>query len=180
MYPREKCERKWVIPYSSRTRISENTIYRWIRRYQKSGGRIESLYPGKRGDQGKPRKLDEETINIVLTTRRSQMGTPVPMLLDSLKRQALVPASTGLTTIYRLFHCHGLMDPSPKPEDRRKYEAEMVNDIWQSDVMHGPKVVVNQKMRKTYLIAFIDDHSRLIVFGGFYLSENLASFHGCL
>ena len=169
-----------MIPYSSRTRISENTIYRWIRRYQKSGGRIESLYPGKRGDQGKPRKLDEETINIVLTTRRSQMGTPVPMLLDSLKRQALVPASTGLTTIYRLFHCHGLMDPSPKPEDHRKYEAEMVNDIWQSDVMHGPKVVVNQKMRKTYLIAFIDDHSRLIVFGGFYLSENLASFHGCL
>lgn len=173
---REKCERKWVIPYSSRTRISENTIYRWIRRYRKSGGRIESLYPDKRGDQGKTRKLDEETINIVLTTRRSQMGIPVPMLLDCLKRQALVPASTGLTTIYRLLHHHGLMDQSSKPEDRRKFEAEMVNDIWQSDVMHGPKVMVNQKMRKTYLIAFIDDHSRLIVFGGFYLSENLVSF----
>mgnify|MGYP000085471825 FL=1 len=39
---REKCERKWVIPYSSRTRISENTIYRWIRRYKKSGFQIES------------------------------------------------------------------------------------------------------------------------------------------
>jgi putative transposase len=25
---REKCAGKWVIPYSSRTRISENTIYR--------------------------------------------------------------------------------------------------------------------------------------------------------
>lgn len=172
----EKCERKWVIPYSSRTRISENTIYRWIRRYQKSGGCIESLYPGKRNDQGKARKLDDETINIVLLARRSQMGTPVPMLLSSLKRQAIVPMSTGLSTIYRLFHRHGLMDQSPKPEDRRKFEAELVNDIWQSDVMHGPKVTVNQKMRKTYLIAFIDDHSRLIVFGGFYLSENLASF----
>lgn len=173
---REKCERKWVIPYSSRTRISENTIYRWIRRYQKSGGRIESLYPRKRGDQGKPRKLDDETINIVLCARRSQMATPVPMLLESLKRQAILPASTGLSTIYRLFHRHDLMDRSPKPQDRRKFEAELVNDIWQSDVMHGPKVPVNQKMRKTYLIAFIDDHSRLIVFGGFYLSENLASF----
>ena len=173
---REKCERKWVIPCSSRTRISENSIYRWIRRYRKSGGRIESLYPGKRGDQGKPRKLDGETINIVLTTRRSQMGTPVPMLLESLKRQALLPASTGLSTIYRLFHRHGLMDTAPTPEDRRKFEAELVNDIWQSDVMHGPKVTVNERLRKTYLIAFIDDHSRLIVFGGFYLSENLASF----
>jgi putative transposase len=173
---REKCERKWVIPYSDRTRISENSIYRWIRRYRKSGGRIESLYPGKRGDQGIPRKLDDETINIVLIARRGQMATPVPMLLESLKRQAIVPAATGLSTIYRLFHRHGLMDTSPKPEDRRKYEAELVNDIWQSDVMHGPKVTVNQRLRKTYLIAFIDDHSRLIVFGGFYLSENLASF----
>jgi len=173
---REKCERKWVIPYSSRTRISENTIYRWIRRYRKSGGRIESLYPEKRGDQGKSRKLDEETINIVLASRQSQIATPVPMLLESLKRQAIVPASTGLSTLYRLFHRHGLMDQSPKPEDRRKFEAELVNDIWQSDVMHGPKVMVNQRMRKTYLIAFIDDHSRLIVFGRFYLSENLTSF----
>jgi len=173
---REKCERKWVIPYSSRTRISENTIYRWIRRYQKSNGRIESLYPGKRGDQGKSRNLDEETVNIVLATRQSQMATPVPMLLESLKRQTIVPASFGLSTLYRLFHRHGLMDQSPKPEDRRKYEAELVNDIWQSDVMHGPKVMVDRKMRKSYLIAFIDDHSRLIVYGGFYLSENLASF----
>ena len=173
---REKCERKWVIPYSSRTRISENTIYRWVRRYQKSNGRIESLYPGKRGDRGKSRNLDEETVNIVLATRQSQMATPVPMLLESLKRQTIVPASFGLSTLYRLFHRHGLMDQSPKPEDRRKYEAELVNDIWQSDVMHGPKVVVDQKMRKSYLIAFIDDHSRLIVYGGFYLSENLASF----
>jgi transposase InsO family protein len=173
---RDKCERKWVIPYSSRTRISENTIYRWIRRYQKSNGRIESLYPGKRGDQGKPRSLDEETVNIVLAARQSQMATPVPMLLESLKRQAIVPQTFGLSTLYRLFHLHGLMDQSPKPEDRRKFEAELVNDIWQSDVMHGPKVMVDQKMRKSYLIAFIDDHSRLIVFGGFYLSENLASF----
>ena len=104
------------------------------------------------------------------------MATPVPMLLEGLKQQGVVPASTGLTTIYRLLHWHGLMDRSPKPEDRRKYEAESPNDLWQSDVMHGPQVLVDQKNRKTYLIAFIDDHSRLIVFGGFYLSENLTCF----
>ena len=46
--------------------------------------------------------------------------------------------------------------------------------------MHGPKVMVNQKNRKTYLIAFLDDHSRLIVFAGFYLSENLGAFMDAL
>ena len=42
--------------------------------------------------------------------------------------------------------------------------------------MHGPKALVDQKSRKTYLIAFLDDHSRLILFAGFYLSENLEAF----
>ena len=64
--------------------------------------------------------------------------------------------------------------------DRRKFEAELPNDIWQSDVMHGPKVMVEGRRRKAYLIAFIDDHSRLIPHAAFYLSENLAAFLNAL
>jgi hypothetical protein len=62
------------------------------------------------------------------------------------------------------------------PVDRRKFEAELPNDLWQSDVMHGPKVIVAGRMRKSYLIAIIDDHSRLITHGQFYLSEALACY----
>lgn len=172
----EKCERKWIIPYSNRTRISENTIYRWIKRWRESGGKIESLYPRGREDRGKSRKLDDEAVGAIINARREQASAPVPLLLTRLKRQNLVPRGTGLTTVYRLLHQYGLMDRTPKPEDRRKFEAEHPNDIWQSDVMHGPKVLVDQKSRKTYLIAFLDDHSRMILFAGFYLSENLDSF----
>jgi hypothetical protein len=68
------------------------------------------------------------------------------------------------------------MTPQVKPVDRRKFEAELPNDLWQSDVMHGPRVDVDGKMRKTYLVAIIDDHSRLIVYARFYLSEKLASY----
>jgi len=42
--------------------------------------------------------------------------------------------------------------------------------------MHGPAVAVEGKNRKTYLIAFIDDMSRLICHAQFYLSENLNSY----
>jgi transposase InsO family protein len=172
----QKCARKWIIPYSHRTRISENTIYRWIRRYQKSGGEIESLYPGQRADQGISRRLDDETIAVIVNARRQKAYLPVPLLLAELKQRNLVPAKLGLTTVYRLLHRHGLMEKAPQPEDRRRFEAEHPNDIWQSDVMHGPKVMVDQKQCKSYLIAFIDDHSRLIVYAAFYLSENLAAF----
>ena len=172
----DKCCRKWVIPHCNRTRISQNTIYRWIRRYKNSGGKIESLYPGKRSDQGKSRGLDQESIAHIVQAKRQQPDLQVPLLLAQLKRQCLVPRKTGLATIYRLLHRHGLMEKMPSPEDRRKFEAEQPNDIWQSDVMHGPMVAVDQKARKTYLIAFIDDHSRLVTYAAFYLSENLAAF----
>ena len=173
---REKCARKWIIPYSNRTRISENTIYRWIRRYRKSGGKIESLYPRKRNDRGKPRILSGEAIANIVNARKERPHVPVKMLLADLKRRHLIPEKTGLTTLYRVLHQTGLMNNTPAPEDRRKFEAPLPNDIWQSDVMHGPKVDVKGTQRKTYLIAFLDDHSRLLPFAAFYLSENLSSF----
>jgi putative transposase len=42
--------------------------------------------------------------------------------------------------------------------------------------MHGPQVLVQDKQRKTYLIAIMDDHSRLITAAAFYLSENLKTY----
>jgi putative transposase len=79
--------------------------------------------------------------------------------------------------VWRFLTRHGLMPSAAAPTvDRRKFEAELPNDIWQSDVMHGPHVMVEGRRRKAYLIAFIDDHSRLIPFAAFYLSENLDAF----
>jgi hypothetical protein len=46
-----------------------------------------------------------------------------------------------------------------------------------SDVMHGPAVMVaGRQKRKTYLIAFIDDATRVVPFAAFALSENTAAF----
>ena len=62
----------------------------------------------------------------------------------------------------------------------RKFEVQMPNDLWQSDCMHGPKVLHDDRLRKTYLFAIIDDHSRLITHGQFYLAENLDNYLDCL
>jgi hypothetical protein len=109
-------------------------------------------------------------------TERKNEEIAVPMLLENLKQRCLVPKSVGLTTVYRLLHRTGLMQANRVVEDRRKYEAAQPNDIWQSDVMHAPMLMVNNRQRKTYLIAFLDDHSRLMPFARFYLNEKLATF----
>jgi putative transposase len=172
----QKCARKWDIPYSGRSRIGRSTIQRWVTLYQESGGRLESLYPSGRSDVGKGRSLDEETELSLCQVRKEMPKAAARVLVEEMKKRCLV-FDLPLSCVYRTLHRHGLMtrDVSP-PEDRRKFEAEMPNDIWQSDVLHGPSVEMEGRQRKTYLIAFIDDHSRLIPYGAFYLSESIGSF----
>jgi len=100
----------------------------------------------------------------------------VPVLIETMGKRTLVSPGVklNLSTVYRFLHTHDLMNTGQgNPLDRRKFEVELPNDLWQSDVMHGPMVEAEGKMKKTYLLAFIDDHSRLVPHGQFYLSERL-------
>jgi len=176
---REKCARKWQIPFSEKTRISQGTTHRWCRVYRNSGGDLKSLYPQDRSDQGKARAMDEETCLSLIELRRQMPAVNVPQLIEQMNGQNRVTPGIMLnnSSVYRFLHQQNLMAPQmKKPVDRRKFEAELPNDLWQSDVMHGPKVDMDGKMRKTYLIAIIDDHSRMIVHARFYLSEKLSFY----
>jgi transposase InsO family protein len=176
---KEKCARKWDIPFSDRTRISRSALLRWVRLYKDSGGRLQSLYPKGRSDVGKSRAIDKETGLNLIHLRREMPDATVPVLIRTMEKRNLLLPGKDLkpTTVYRFLHAQNLMNPPEgHKQDRRKFEAELPNDIWQSDVMHGPMVTVGERQRKSYLIAFIDDHSRLIPYARFYLSEKLTSF----
>lgn len=176
---RDKCLRKWDIPFSERSRIGRGTLLRWIKLYRKSGGRLESLYPRDRADRGESRAMDRETLLSLIRLREEFPRLKVASLIEKMFERGLVSAGIGLsrTTVYRTLHRHGVMRVrEPMAEDRRRFEADLANEIWQSDVMHGPAVKVDGKMRKSYLVAFLDDHSRLVPHAQFYLSENLACF----
>lgn len=175
---RDKSLRQWYIPGSNRTRISTSTIRRWIRLYEESGRKLESLYPVKRTDRGRSRVIDEETAMSLIRLRREMPRMSVKDLIKVMGERGLITPGikVALTTAYRVIKQADIDMPRATPTDRRRYEAEQPNDIWQSDVMHGPSVQIEGKRRKTYLIAFLDDHSRLIPHAEFYPSERLACF----
>jgi len=174
----EKASQHWEIPYSSRTRIGEATILDWIRRYERAGRKLSSLYPRQRSDKGSFRSLDSETVQTLINLKKELRRASVPAILRTAKVRKLLPADFKVTsaTLYRLFREEGLMEKGPAPEDRRRFEAELANEIWQSDALHGPRVTVERKQRKTYLFAFIDDCSRLIPHAEFYLSERIDDY----
>jgi len=175
----EKCGRKWRIPGSSRSRIGISTLKEWITRYTASGNRLESLYPTDREDKGRSRAVDDDTAAGIVALRKEMPHATLPVLMRvARERKIILPGMViAHSTLYRFLTARGLMDqPVLPPKDRRKFEAEGPNDLWQSDVMHGPTVLVDGKQRKAYLTAFIDDHSRLIPHAEFFLSERLDSF----
>lgn len=178
----EKSSRFYNIPYSKQKTIAKSTLRGWIQSYKKGGRRIETLMPKPRRDKGNYRSLDN---NLCEELRKIRMANPeltVPMLLQKLKLNKVISMNETLnrTSIYRFFKNENLERENNQAEDRRKFEAEFPNEIWQSDVMHGPRAKVNGINKKTYLHAVIDDHSRYIIHAEFYISEKLEAFKQCL
>lgn len=177
---KEKCDRSWNIPHSNRTSIGRSTIFSWVKAYSEGGNDIKALYPKERSDRGKTRRYDKDTCLTLIRLRKKMPTIPLPRFIREVEQQKVLPADIELkpSSLYRFFHQEGLMDKETAAKvDRRKFEAELPNDLWQCDVMHGPKLNIGgQRRRKTYLIAFIDDHSRLITNAEFYPSESLVSF----
>ena len=124
--------------------------------------------------------MDEETQRMLINLKKELGAASVPTLLRVAWERRLLPADfkASRQSVYRLFKRSGVDEELPR-KDRRRFEAELPNDLWQSDCMHGPKVEVEGKLRKTFLFAFIDDHSRIIPHAQFYLRENLESFLDC-
>ena len=175
----EKCARKWDIPHSDRTRISKTTIREWIKRYRDSVGRLESLYPLDRSDSGRSRALNDDTAQGLLVLRKELPKMPLTVLLKEAKSREIIPVNetVSYSSAYRLMEGAGFTGGVPlDPEDRRKFEAEYPGKLWQSDVMHGPYVMMDGKKKKTYLIAIIDDMSRLITHAEFYFSEKTVHY----
>lgn len=176
---RDKCGQRWQIPGSMRTSISESTLKEWISRYKGSGNKLESLYPRDRSDRGKTRAIEEELAAGLISLRKEMPVVSLPVFISEAKARRIIMPGRHIpyATLYRFLKTEGLVDrPTGLPEDRRRFEAEYPNDLWQSDSMHGPYVMSEGKKRKTYLTAFIDDMSRIIPHAEFYLHERLESF----
>ena len=128
---REKCSRKWSIPFSEKTSIGRTCILNWVKAYKDSNGDIMSLYPRDRSDKGKSRAMDEDTCLGLLSLRKRMSKATVPILMDQMEEENLITTGTELkqTTVYRFLNQHGMMTQIPKPEDRRKFEVANPNDL---------------------------------------------------
>jgi transposase InsO family protein len=178
-------ERKHVFPGEGKARgISERTLRRWLLSYRQGG--FEGLKPKTRKDRGRPRNIEPEVLEKAAALREEVPERSTRQIIDILAldpgtRAGRLKRSTLSRHLHRLGKTRRLLK-TPKGSFRR-YEKDRPNAQWQSDVWHGPYLPDPRNpgmKRRTYLIAFMDDHSRLVTHGAFYLSEDLPNLLDCL
>ena len=172
----EKAQRTYVIPGTRRTRVAVETMRDWLSLYRNGG--FEALYPKTRSDRGLPRRLPPEAAEVLVSLKSEQPALSVKALIKAARERG-VDHPLAPSTVHRLLSREGLLDArpgEPAAADRRRFAYRDAGELWMSDVMHGPKVADGRRRRKTFLIAFIDDATRVIPFAAFAYSENTTAF----
>jgi transposase InsO family protein len=168
------------IPGTRRTRVAESTLRDWLRDYRAGG--FDALKPKRRIDAGHPRALDPALVERLLQVKEAEPDRSIRRIIDKLREEGLLARTQplALSTVHRLFKHHGLMTRTGEDapgEDRRRFAYARAGQLWMSDVMHGPAVPgEDRRKRKTYLIAFLDDATRVIPHAAFAFAENTRAF----
>jgi putative transposase len=171
----EKASQHYAIPQSRRTKVAVETMRDWIAAYRNGG--FDALKPKKRKDAGSARKLPQEVVDRLVAYKDEHPLFSVPMVIDAVRAElALDPQVVlPLSTVHRVLSRAGVMSKKPSDPtslDHRRFSYEHAGELWMSDVMHGPSVFVDgRRKQKTYLIALIDDATRVIPYAAFAFSE---------
>jgi transposase InsO family protein len=176
----QKAQRDYAIPGSRRVRVAAETIRDWLKKYRRDG--FDALRPKLRSDVGCCRTVPQSVSDLLCAIKEDRRDLTVKQVIECARTSGEVPQDLPLpaSTVHRLLSAAGLMDKrpdEPTDKDRRRFAFEKAGQLWMSDVMHGPAVPIDGKRkRKTYLIAFIDDATRVLPHAAFAFSENTEAF----
>lgn len=176
---RKKAEGEYRIPGTTRSRVAAETMRDWLKAHRKAG--FDGLKPRPRKDAGQSRSVPQEVVDLLVSIKEGNPELSVQLVIKEAVASQKVSAELPLapTTVHRVLTRAGLMrkEDGGAEGDRRRFSFQKAGELWMSDVMHGPAVGVGGKVkRKSYLIAFIDDASRVVPYASFALSENTAAF----
>jgi len=176
---REVSERTFFDEHSGLSySFTHRTISTWLYRFKKHG--VTALDNLTRADKNTYRKvqineLAEAIKEILPTFSKNKTGTLPKLTLyrQLLARNYFKRSQLSQTSFYRMVRENDLLNDESVEKMRHSFSMQFTNELWQADTMYGPSIKQRDgKWRKTFLIAFIDDASRVITHGQFFYRDN--------
>lgn len=159
-------------PTGQRVRVSRASVDRWIKAWR-SGG-FDALLPSAR--HAAP-LTDATVLQLAVALKREVPARTAAQVAAILTEHAtvVVPSARTLQRLFARLELNTRPDGTP-PSAFGRFEAAAPNERWTGDALHGPVIAG----RKTYLMAFIDDHSRALVGYRWGHSEDMLALAGAL
>src|SRR5208283_6211765 len=130
------------------------------------------LKPKTREDKGASRKITGDlAVAIQAAVKQYPISSCAAIYRMLIAEGHINMGELSEGTVRDYINANGLKQNNP-PEPRKKFEHEHINDLWIGDCLHGPHISNGNKKHKTFLIAAIDDHSRMVVGSRFFFHEN--------
>ena len=156
-------------------KVTPSTIKKWYLDYQKLG--YNGLIPKSRTDLNTSRKLSIEAQQKIVNYKETYPHISGTLIYQKLIEDGYINEfEVSKSTVLKFIRDNYLLFGDDGKIDRRAFEMEFANDMWDADTSHGPYLTIDNKKVKTYLIALIDDASRLITNAKFYFEDNAINF----
>ena len=163
--------RSWSIPGSKRTRVAVSTQRDWLAAYREHG--FEGLLPRVRSDYDQPRRLTDDVVEHLISIKTSQPDLSVRQVIKRVEVERGAATRLAPSTVHRLFTREGLMQRprSDSAVEMRRFAYGEAGELWQSDVMYGPKIPDGKRKRQTYFLNILDDATRVVPHAAVAFSE---------
>jgi transposase InsO family protein len=174
-YFKRVTEKPLTLPDGTSVTYEYKTLERWSERYRKGG--IDALMPKSRSDKGTTRALSDTAIEEIFRLKQEFPRLNATQVYRTLVRNGFIPASVNVSAVQRFIRRNDLKSArNPNMRDRKAFEETAFGRMWQADTCYLPHIIEDGKSRRVYAIMIIDDHSRMLVGGELFYSDNAANF----
>ncbi len=158
---------------STESGISERTIRRYLAMYSLNG--FSGLKPKSKG-RPPTETIAPEIIGQAIILRREVPSRSVAQIIQILEWEGLVePGEIKRSTLqeklanrgYSTRHMRMYADSGVAS---RRFQHSRRNSLWHSDIKYGPFLPIgpNGSLKQVYLVSFIDDATRFVLYAAFY------------
>lgn len=155
--------------------ISPRTLRRYVDAFRKGG--FDALLPAERRDKGSCKTIPPEALKLATQLRQELPGRSAERICQLLASEGFQVARS---TLERHLRQQGLSPRELQTEQKqvvsRRFNRVGRNTLWQADLKYGPYLPdpahPGHKLR-TYLVAIVDDATRLVAHAQFYDSQRL-------
>jgi putative transposase len=175
-YYRRVTESSFALPNGKVMIYNPKTLEKWEEYYRKRG--MDGLMPTERSDSGHTRVLSESAIEEIYRLKEKFSRINATLIYTKLIEDGFINEhEVSVSSVQRFIKHNDLRSAvNPNQKDRKAFEEEFPGGMYQSDTSYTCYINENGKLKRTYLIQIVDDHSRLIVASRFFYNDNAYNF----